>query len=220
MAPVSSRSMNRGVRLLLGLAVATTLAGCGVGSMEAQHSTSAPEQTTVSATVAKPEMLSKEAPADEDVDRFTAFRSPSSNIGCYLKADYVRCDIDERNWKPPPRPADCEWDYGQGIKLVAGRQRRVHLRRGHRTRARRRSPALWRVDNGRAAAMRQCSVGHHMSGYRDGQGLLDFTRRVSPVLSPLVALDTTAVAGICAATLWWTIVVLRDGRRTRCGARM
>ena len=53
-------------------------------------------------------------------DRFTAFRSPSSNIGCYLKADYVRCDIDGRNWTPPPRPADCEWDYGQGITMVPG----------------------------------------------------------------------------------------------------
>jgi hypothetical protein len=28
------------------------------------------------------------------------------------------------------------------------------------------------------------------------------------------------IAEICAATLWWTIVVLRDGRRVVRGARM
>ena len=121
MAPVLSGSMMR--RLLTGLAVAATLSACGGGSIDAQSASTTPaasEPTQVSAAVAKPEMLSKEAPADEDVERFTAFRSPSSNIGCYLKADYVRCDIDERNWTPPPRPADCEWDYGQGINLWPG----------------------------------------------------------------------------------------------------
>ncbi len=116
MAPVSSRSMNRGVLLLFGLAVAATLAGCGGGATAAQSSTSVPEQTTL----ATPAKLMKEAPVDEDVERFTAFRSPSGNIGCYLKADYVRCDIDERSWTPPPRPADCEWDYGQGVALWPG----------------------------------------------------------------------------------------------------
>lgn len=120
MAPVSSRSMNRGVALLFGLAVATTLAGCGGGSTEAQSSTSVPEQTSVSATAARPEKLTKEAPADEDVQEFTAFRSPSGNVGCYLDVDYVRCDIAEKNWSPPPRPADCEFDYGQGITMVPG----------------------------------------------------------------------------------------------------
>jgi hypothetical protein len=111
---------DRGVRLLFGLALATTLAACGGGSTEAQSSTSAPEQTTVAVTTAKPEKLTKEAPVDEDVQEFTAFRSPSGNVGCYLDVDYVRCDIAEKNWSPPPRPADCEFDYGQGITMVPG----------------------------------------------------------------------------------------------------
>jgi hypothetical protein len=32
-----------------------------------------------------------------------------------LTPDYVRCDIIDRDWSPPPRPADCEFDYGQGL---------------------------------------------------------------------------------------------------------
>jgi hypothetical protein len=106
--------MNRGVRLLCGLAVVMTHAACGGDSTEAQPQTSLSEQTTV----AEFARLSKEAPADENVQELTAFRSPSSNIGCYLIVDYVRCDIDERNWSAPPRPADCEFDYGQGITMV------------------------------------------------------------------------------------------------------
>lgn len=47
------------------------------------------------------------------------FTSPSGNIGCMLSDDLLRCDIAERDWTPPPRPADCPdfMDYGQGISL-------------------------------------------------------------------------------------------------------
>ena len=30
--------------------------------------------------------------------------------------------IIDRDWSPPPRPADCEFDYGQGISLAPGEQ--------------------------------------------------------------------------------------------------
>ncbi len=59
---------------------------------------------------------------------FTHFASPSGNIACVitssgdseLVARGVRCDIDERDWLPPPRPADCELDYGHGVVLGVG----------------------------------------------------------------------------------------------------
>ncbi|WP_188108815.1 DUF6636 domain-containing protein [Mycolicibacter arupensis] len=49
------------------------------------------------------------------------FKSPSGNIACLVDADWVRCDIEERDWSPPPRPADCpsQTGYGQGIHLDA-----------------------------------------------------------------------------------------------------
>ena len=57
------------------------------------------------------------------VTESTPFTSPSGNIGCYLGPEYVRCDIRERSWSPPPKAADCP-DYtgwGQGIQLSDGR---------------------------------------------------------------------------------------------------
>jgi hypothetical protein len=41
-------------------------------------------------------------------------------VGCTIDPSYVRCDSSERNWSLPPRPADCEFDYGQGIGMSQG----------------------------------------------------------------------------------------------------
>lgn len=47
------------------------------------------------------------------------FESPSGNIACLADADWVRCDIEDRDWSPPARPSDCpsQTGYGQGIIL-------------------------------------------------------------------------------------------------------
>jgi hypothetical protein len=47
--------------------------------------------------------------------------TPTRNIGCYLDATRVRCDIDKHTWNTPPRPADCQLDYGTAIELGTGR---------------------------------------------------------------------------------------------------
>jgi nitrogen fixation NifU-like protein len=49
--------------------------------------------------------------------KFIQFQSPSKNIGCASDGRFVRCDIRERDWSPPPRPANCEGDYGQGASV-------------------------------------------------------------------------------------------------------
>lgn len=59
-------------------------------------------------------------PADVEVSELTGFSSPTGNIGCYIEPGTVRCDIGERDWKPPAKPADCGGDYGQGITMDAG----------------------------------------------------------------------------------------------------
>jgi hypothetical protein len=50
---------------------------------------------------------------------FRQFQLPSHNIGCVIDRHYVRCDIQHRDWSPPPRPADCttETGYGQGLEI-------------------------------------------------------------------------------------------------------
>ncbi|MFV8052523.1 hypothetical protein [Mycobacterium sp. 48b] len=51
----------------------------------------------------------------------TAFTSPSGNVRCQLDTTTARCDIAERSWAPPLRPASCAFDYGHGITLSQGR---------------------------------------------------------------------------------------------------
>ena len=59
-------------------------------------------------------------PLDREVSAYTGFISPTGNVSCAIDVDLARCDIIDRDWSPPPRPADCEFDYGQGIQLVPG----------------------------------------------------------------------------------------------------
>lgn len=51
----------------------------------------------------------------------TAFTSPAGNVGCRLDTSMARCDIRDRSWAPPLRPASCEFAYGQGMTLRPGR---------------------------------------------------------------------------------------------------
>jgi uncharacterized protein DUF6636 len=53
------------------------------------------------------------APIDWEVSKLTAFLSPTGNIGCMIAPSGVGCNIVERDWSPPPRPADCKWDYAR-----------------------------------------------------------------------------------------------------------
>lgn len=107
--------------LLLG---STVLAACG---QQSATPPSASGTLTRVATTAVPSPGSAargpKAPAPsepEAIADLVGFTSPSGNVGCYLEPTTVRCDILERDWTPPPRPADCEFDYGQGIDLSVG----------------------------------------------------------------------------------------------------
>jgi hypothetical protein len=56
----------------------------------------------------------------------TSFQSPSGNIGCVIdRQSGVRCDIRNRDWRPPPKPASCQLDWGQGLEV--GRRGRGHF---------------------------------------------------------------------------------------------
>jgi hypothetical protein len=53
------------------------------------------------------------------------FTTPSKNIGCFVGADAARCDIVRKSWKPPPKPAGCDLDYGNGLTVEAGEKATV-----------------------------------------------------------------------------------------------
>jgi hypothetical protein len=105
-------------------AVATTVAACG-GQHGAAPSVTTPLRTASETTASSPASTAPtESPtADHElVDELVDFTSPSGNVGCYIASTTVRCDISERTWSAPPRPVDCEFDYGQGISMSPGGQ--------------------------------------------------------------------------------------------------
>lgn len=45
------------------------------------------------------------------------FQSPSANIGCFVNREFARCDIRHKEWKSPPKPKNCELDWGFGAAV-------------------------------------------------------------------------------------------------------
>ena len=42
---------------------------------------------------------------------------PSRNIACEMAQDHAVCQIMERTFEQPPKPSDCEYDYGETIEI-------------------------------------------------------------------------------------------------------
>jgi hypothetical protein len=54
-----------------------------------------------------------------DVGPVTFFSSPSRNIGCLITQTTLRCDIQQKSYKEPRRPASCQLDYGKALAVTA-----------------------------------------------------------------------------------------------------
>ena len=91
------------------------LAACSGGSTGTQSDN---VRSTTGRTTTQPVA----APADLEVFHLSGFVSPSGNVSCMIDVDWARREILDRDWSPPARPADCEFDYGQGISLASGEQ--------------------------------------------------------------------------------------------------
>jgi hypothetical protein len=50
-----------------------------------------------------------------------SFHTPSGNIGCVAYGNTLRCDIRQRWWKSPRRPASCPLAYGDSLTIVGRR---------------------------------------------------------------------------------------------------
>ncbi len=121
--------MPRALAAAVAVVALAALAGCGgsgdgtgaetgtaVTVTESVGATAGDETTTTTTTAED----GAPPPADREVSELTTFSSPTGNIGCAIDKDSVRCDIGDRDWSPPPKPAGCPGDYGQGITLGAG----------------------------------------------------------------------------------------------------
>ena len=181
---VAAMTLRAGL-ILVGLSAAL-LSGCGgQDSTPIAWSPSMRPAKTGPATPTEPTHAPKsEPPETSEPDAATdlvGFTSPSGNVGCIVDSAYVRCDISERDWTPPPRPADCEFDYGQGISLSGG-ETAAFVCAGDTASRRRQAAGLWPVGVGRVDSVRQHGVRQHVPRHQDGAWLHGRPRGVSGVL--------------------------------------
>jgi hypothetical protein len=113
------------------LVLVALAAGCGGGGTTTVIEKTVTEKVPVEANPGGGGGATKETAAEEAAERkaegqqpsrvvhLQSFRSPSGNIGCIMFGGGARCDIRNRDWAPPPRPANCpqEVDYGQGLEV-------------------------------------------------------------------------------------------------------
>ena len=97
------------------VAVVALLTACSDSKPSSTSSTSIAPPTSVSSSAAPtPTTFTPALAGTGNV----FFLSPSKNIGCSLSETGARCDIRERDWTPPPAPASCDVDFGQGVQVV------------------------------------------------------------------------------------------------------
>ena len=131
-----------------------------------------------------------------------------------IEPSWARRDTIDHDWSLPPRPAVCEFDYGRGSAAIQAPPPN-RLRRRHRVRAGRSTP-LRQLEGRRGAALRKCGDRHHLPRWPNRSRVLHRPGRPIGSAEPSRVDDASPRSeGICAANLKWTIVVLRDGRRSR-----
>jgi uncharacterized protein DUF6636 len=122
----------RRASILTGLAICALLAACGSDTERASTPTVVQKVVDPDDSPASPEATPTVSRTDRTATiprgstrKLAHFRTPSSNIGCVLVGNTARCDIDKRNWKPPPKPVNCPGDWGQGVEVSHGNRARV-----------------------------------------------------------------------------------------------
>ncbi|HRC14039.1 MAG: hypothetical protein IPJ15_09915 [Actinomycetales bacterium] len=124
------------LRLGIALASCAALGACGlVGTSSAPTTATvvvtvpAPAATAAAPSGTRPAAATTTAVVGPTIDgtghAMTAWDSPTGNIVCAaftidVAPGYaIRCDVMEHTWKLPPKPADCEFDWGHGTYLEA-----------------------------------------------------------------------------------------------------
>jgi hypothetical protein len=93
---------------------ALLLGGCGSGG----------DQTT-QAKPLDPKAFGTKAQSYSSSIGPSYFVLPSRNIGCAVYSRGARCDIGERDWRPPPKPRSCEFDWGNGVEVTGQSRGRI-----------------------------------------------------------------------------------------------
>ncbi|HEX5535395.1 MAG TPA: DUF6636 domain-containing protein [Actinomycetales bacterium] len=90
--------------------------GSGAAAADGDAGDAAVAGTKTTAPGKKDSKKKAKPPAD-----LLSFVSPSGNIGCVLSSKGARCDIEKKEWGPPPKPAECNGAWGVGAAVGAGK---------------------------------------------------------------------------------------------------
>jgi hypothetical protein len=67
--------------------------------------------------------------SNDDRNAMRGFKTPSGNIHCQIQdwdsPSYLRCDILKTEGRVPPKPRDCEFDWGQAFSVDQRRAQRM-----------------------------------------------------------------------------------------------
>jgi hypothetical protein len=102
---------------LLCVTTVVVLAGCGGGSTTVIQKT-----TTEASSTSTTEESTTTSSQPSGANALKSFRTPTGNIGCQLGGSYARCDIRDHSWTAPPKPADCDLDWGGGLSVSRSSQ--------------------------------------------------------------------------------------------------
>jgi hypothetical protein len=103
------------------------LVACSSGGGGARPTPSPVVTATTAAPTAAPTTAAPSAtPSPSPTIVFTTereyahFSTPTGNIGCYATPTGVGCAIGQYDWTLPPKPRDCDADWGAGIDIGDG----------------------------------------------------------------------------------------------------
>ena len=101
------------------LCVATLVTACSstgpAGSPTASPSPSASASALPSATTSPSELAEPAEPTVVAPGASVDFLSPTGNIRCGMSSQSAVCEVKQRLYDPPPKPADCDLDHGSMI---------------------------------------------------------------------------------------------------------
>jgi hypothetical protein len=117
--------------VLCGLLAACSSSGTPVTQTSQAPSTAAPTVTrtaTAGAPSPVPAFVVRVVPTRPGAFDLESFQSPSGNIKCSMAHEedgggWARCDVYEHSWALPPRPADCDLDWGS-IATISTKDRK------------------------------------------------------------------------------------------------
>jgi hypothetical protein len=95
------------IRSVSGLVAVIAIAVMFVACSDTDRST----PTTAASTASPESTIIRTGPS-------TSVHTKNEDVACIVNTEFARCDVTRPKWSPPPKPADCDGDWGTGAVSV------------------------------------------------------------------------------------------------------